>query len=84
MRSIAARPWQEFRKKFAQTWKPLRELPPRGAVLVSGLVELETSKAYIVIDVIAWWDPKTRKYDVRSMWMGLRRLQMKNQAPMRP
>lgn len=79
----SSEPWQAFRRTFAQMWRPVREQPPRGCVCVSGLVELETSKSYVVIDVFAWWDPKTKQYDPTSMWMRLRRLQMKNQAPLR-
>lgn len=75
--------WTEMRKRLAQKWRPLRELPPPGCILVSGLVELETNNAYIVIDVYSWWDPKTRKHDSKSMWMGLRRMQMKQQVPHR-
>ncbi len=75
--------WVELRKKLAQKWRPLRDFPPRGCVLVTGLVELAGPRGYVVIDVSAWWDPKTRKYDSKSMWMGMRRLQMKHQAPQR-
>lgn len=78
-----AGPWAAFKKKLAQKWRPMRDLPPRGAIRVSGLVELEGPRAYAVIDVVGWWNPKTRKFDSPSMFMGLRRLQMKHQGPMR-
>ncbi|KAK3937507.1 hypothetical protein QBC46DRAFT_267321 [Diplogelasinospora grovesii] len=80
---IGSGPWHEFKKKYTQTWKPIRNDPPRGCVAVSGLVELETSKAWVVIDVFAWYNPKTKGFDERSMWMALRRLQYKQQSPMR-
>lgn len=83
IRSLTSKPWREFRQKLSQTYKPRREQPPRGAVLVSGLVELDTSKASIVIDVFAWYNPKTRRFDGKSMWMGLRKVQMKTQSPLR-
>lgn len=78
-----AGPWAAFKRKLAQKWRPMRDLPPRGAIRVSGLVELEGPRAYAVIDVVGWWNPKTRKFDPASMFMGLRRLQMKQQGPMR-
>jgi hypothetical protein len=71
-----------FKTKFAQTWRPAPNYPPRGSILVSGLIELDSPKAWLVIDVRAAWDPKTKQYDPRSMHLGMRRLQMKRQAPL--
>jgi hypothetical protein len=71
-----------FKTKFAQTWRPAPNYPPRGSILVSGLIELDSPKAWLVIDVRAAWDPKTKQYDPRSMQLGMRRLQMKRQAPL--
>ncbi|KAK3335216.1 hypothetical protein B0T19DRAFT_2713 [Cercophora scortea] len=72
-----------FYKKLAETWKPIREDPPRGCIAVSGLVELETSKSWVVLDVFGWYNPKTKSVDKKSMWVALRRLQHKRQAPIR-
>ncbi|KAK4160171.1 hypothetical protein QBC43DRAFT_325792 [Cladorrhinum sp. PSN259] len=74
--------WEEFRKKYAQVWKPIRPDPPRGCFAVSGLVEIETPRAYLVVDVLAWYNPKTREHDRPSMWMSLRRMQYKQQGPL--
>jgi len=71
-----------FKTKFAQTWRPAPNYPPRGSILVSGLIELDSPKAWLVIDVRAAWDPKTKQYDPRSMLLAIRRLQMKRQAPL--
>jgi hypothetical protein len=71
-----------FKTKFAQTWRPAPNYPPRGSILVSGLIELDSPKAWLVIDVKAAWDPKTKQYDPRSMHLVMRRLQMKRQAPL--
>lgn len=81
--AVSLSPWQVLMKKYTQSWRPIRPDPPRGCISVSGLVELETSKAWIVIDVFAWYNPKTRSYDPRSLWMGVRRLQHRQQSPMR-
>ncbi|KAK3693413.1 hypothetical protein B0T22DRAFT_525771 [Podospora appendiculata] len=72
-----------FYKKLAENWKPIREDPPRGCIAVSGLVELETSKSWVVLDVFGWYNPKTKSVDKKSMWVALRRLQHKRQAPIR-
>jgi len=44
-------------------------------------VELDSPKAWLVFDVKAAWDPKTRSYDARSMHLKLRRMQLKKQGP---
>lgn len=71
-----------FKVKLSQTWKPAPNYPPKGSILVSGLVELDSPKAWLVFDVKAAWDPKTRLYDARSMHLKLRRMQLKKQGPM--
>lgn len=81
--SISAEPWKAFKQQFLKAWKRVPEQPPRGCILVSGLVELEAPKGYTVVDVVAYWDPKTRQFDNKSMMVRLRRFQMKNQAPIR-
>lgn len=71
-----------FKLTLQKTWRPAPEYPPRGSILASGLVELETPKAWLVFEVKAAWDPKIRQYDPRSMHIALRRLQMKKQGPL--
>ena len=71
-----------FKLKLQQTWKPAPNYPPRGSILVTGFVEVDSPKAWLVFDVKAAWDPKTKKYDARSMQLSLRRLQMKKQGPL--
>jgi hypothetical protein len=74
-------PLLAFRSKLQQTWRPAMNYPPRGSILVSGMVELESDKAYLVFDVVAAWDPKEKGYDPRSMRVALRRFQPKKQGP---
>ncbi|KAK4680602.1 hypothetical protein QC764_100640 [Podospora pseudoanserina] len=81
---VGLKPWEEFMKTYTKVWKPIRPDPPRGCFAVSGLVEIETSRGYLVIDVLSWYNPKTRSHDRKSMWMSVRRMQYKQQAPMRP
>lgn len=71
-----------FRVKLAQTWKPPIVYPPRGSIIVSGLIELDTPRAWLVVDVKAAWDPKEREFVHESMQLTLRRMQMKRQSPL--
>ncbi|KAE8451344.1 hypothetical protein EG329_003973 [Mollisiaceae sp. DMI_Dod_QoI] len=75
------RPIMAFKAKLAQTWRPAPNFPPKGSIMVSGMVELDTPKAWLVFDVKAAWDPKARTFDPRSMQVQLRRMQPKKQGP---
>ncbi|KAI1496982.1 hypothetical protein F5X99DRAFT_398393 [Biscogniauxia marginata] len=75
-------PWETFKRKLAETWRPLKDFPPRGSISVSGLVELHSPRAIITIDVNAWWDPKTETFHARSMNLRLKALRMRKQAPL--
>lgn len=76
------RPFFTAKVKFVQLWKPARPYPPRGCLLVSGLVEVDAPVAWLVFDVRAHWDPKTKSYDEKSLVVALRRYQPKKQAPL--
>ena len=74
-------PLLAFRSKLKQTWRPAPSYPPRGSIILSGMVELESTLAYLVFDIKAAWDPATKSYDSRSMQLQLRRFQWKKQGP---
>ncbi|KAK6948935.1 hypothetical protein Daesc_009007 [Daldinia eschscholtzii] len=74
-------PLNTFKQTFAQTWRPIRGLPPRGAIYVAGLVEIVTPRALITVDVSSWWDPKTEKFDLKTTNFRLKMLRMKTQRP---
>lgn len=76
-------PIQTFKARWFKGMNGSKPHPPRGSVVVSGFVEVESKKSWIVLDVVAFWDPKTRQYDKRSMTVALRRLQAKEVAPLR-
>ncbi|KAG7137027.1 hypothetical protein HYQ45_005533 [Verticillium longisporum] len=78
---MSTRPFMEFLAKLRKTWEPARPHPPRGSIIVSGFVELESQNSFIVIDVIGFWDPKKRALDSKSSVMKARRIQMKFQSP---
>ncbi|KAK4116092.1 hypothetical protein N656DRAFT_701511 [Canariomyces notabilis] len=75
---IGPTPSQAFAKRWTQLWRPLRADPPRGAVLVSGRVEMESSRAWFVIHMWMWYNPKTRSFDSASSELILRRVIMKS------
>lgn len=74
--------WRAFRQKLSETWHPLRPQPPGGSVGVSGLVELQSKTSRVMIEVTAFWDPKTRKYDAPTMHMKLRSIRPRQQMPL--
>lgn len=71
-----------FKQKMAEKWKAPVAYAPRGSIIVSGLVELDAPKAWVVMDVFAGWDPKTKAFDPYSMLIRVRRLQPKKQQAM--
>lgn len=81
LQSHFVRPMMAFRAKFMQTYKPVRDFMPRGSILVTGLVEVDAPKAWLVFDVKAAWNPKESEFDANSMHVQLRRFQMKKQGP---
>ncbi|KAI1803584.1 hypothetical protein F4811DRAFT_524047 [Daldinia bambusicola] len=74
-------PINTFKQTFARTWRPIRGLPPRGAIYVAGLVEIVTPRAILTVDVASWWDPKTEKFDIKTTDLRLKMLRMKTQRP---
>ncbi|KAI5865750.1 hypothetical protein GGS23DRAFT_353344 [Durotheca rogersii] len=75
--------WQAFKQTFAQTWRPIRDLPPRGSIYVSGLVEVTTSRCFLTIDAAAFWDPKTENFDMKTATFRLRTLRLRTQTAAR-
>lgn len=80
---IEGESWNAFKQNWGRMLRRKPEVPPRGCIAVSGLVELETSKAFVVFDVVGWWNPKTKAYHDQSMQIRLRRAQLKQQRPFR-
>lgn len=76
-------PWQTMRQKFAKVWRPVRPHPPRGSLNVTGLVEVTSPKATIVIEVFAWFDPKTETFDPYTMILALKHIKRKQMVPER-
>ncbi|CAD6501527.1 BgTH12-01779 [Blumeria graminis f. sp. triticale] len=74
-------PLVAFKRTFSRFWKRPICHPPRGCITVSGLVEVDTAKAYLVLDVIAYWNPQLRSIDMESLTVGVRRIQLKKQSP---
>ncbi|KAM3086108.1 hypothetical protein ACMFMG_000248 [Clarireedia jacksonii] len=71
-----------FKIKMGEKWRPAPSYAPRGSIIVQGFVEMDAPRAWIVCDVQAAWDPKTKAFDPRSLFIKLRRVQMKKQIPL--
>jgi hypothetical protein len=67
-------PWKKLKQTYDRERRPFRADPPRGSFLVSGLVELETPKAWVVLDVTMWFDPKTKARAPFTTSLYLRRI----------
>jgi hypothetical protein len=68
-----------FATTLAKHWQPFKLEPPRGTVIVSGLIEIKGSKARMTMDINAAYDPKQDKY---VMLQGaIRRIQDLSQKP---
>lgn len=78
-----AGPWQAFKDNFLRAWQPLRFHPPRGCILVQGIVCLDTPKGRAHIDVKAWYHPKARKFHYPSMFLHMRAFTPLEQSPLR-
>ncbi|KAH6657332.1 hypothetical protein BKA67DRAFT_186298 [Truncatella angustata] len=73
--------WQALRQKWQQVWKPKKPFPPRGSVKFSGLVEVASPKASLVVDVLAWYDPKTNSVDGKTLRLALRAIKPRQMSP---
>ena len=71
----------EFKTKLRQSWIQTPSFPPGGSILTEGLIELEAQKAWLVLYVRAFWDPKTNRYDLRSLHVRLAHIQPKSLGP---
>ncbi|OBT69904.1 hypothetical protein VE03_00598 [Pseudogymnoascus sp. 23342-1-I1] len=60
-----------FRFTNSANWKQVTVIP-RGSIVVTGMVQLETRNDYITMQVIGVWDPKTKAYDIGNCVLGLR------------
>lgn len=74
-------PWDQFKKSLVQKWRTPKAYPPRGSIRVAGLVEVITPRAIITVDCVAWWDPQTKEYDSRTLYLSVRAVRPKVQTP---
>lgn len=47
---------------LAKNWRPAEQPVNRGCIRVDGLVELQGKSAIMVVYVLGWYDPQTKKY----------------------
>jgi hypothetical protein len=78
-----SQPWKQLKQTYSREQRPFKADPPRGSVCVSGLVELETSKSYVVLDVMTYYDPKTNARAPGTTAIYFRKIRAKQQTPLR-
>lgn len=83
IRSIISGSWPEFLKQWRSKWRPLQGHPPRGVVVVTGLVEMKASHGYVVLDCAGFYDPKTKDYVLDNMHFRVRQITPFTQRPLR-
>lgn len=72
-----------FTFKFTNNanWNHVRVIP-RGSIVVSGVVELETKLNFVTVQVLGVWDPKTKAFDIGNSVIGVRQTRRKKQTPL--
>ncbi len=76
------KPVQKAIRAYWDAWKPVTPDPPRGCLLVSGLVKLETPKGWATVMVFAWFNPKTKSIDPASARMAIKKWESKVRRPL--
>ncbi|KAF2969977.1 hypothetical protein GQX73_g3608 [Xylaria multiplex] len=82
-REHTSSPWMSFKQSLNQRWRRPATYPPRGAIRVSGLVEVHTPRSIITVECTAWWDPQTAKYDAKTLFLKMKTIRPKLQTPLR-
>lgn len=69
-----------FRFTNTANWKQVKVIP-RGSVVITGWVEMETKLNFVIVEVVGVWDPKTKAYDTSNCILGVRKTRRKIQSP---
>lgn len=71
--------FKTFSRTLAKTWNFPGPAAERGTFMISGLVEVEGSKAVCVLDVRAAYHPRESRWV--AIGVGVRRMQKRKQGP---
>jgi len=63
-----------FRLELQRRWRKIVNDPPRGGLHVFGVIEISVDHKRVVMDVSAWWDPKTKRYDPDSIQLAIKHM----------
>ena len=72
MRDLFPTAWEQLMHSLRAIWKRKPQYPPPGCVKLQGLVNVETSGYVVCVDVVGFYNPKTDRFDGRSLAMSLR------------
>jgi hypothetical protein len=76
-------PWKKLKETYHRERRPPRPDPPRGCIIVTGLVQLETTRGWVTCELLAYYDPKTKAYAPGTTRISVWRAQPKQQGPLR-
>lgn len=66
--------WKDFAEAHNRERRFFRPDPVRGSLLVTGTVELIAPKAFVFVDVRAWYDPQTKTFDAQNTQLTVLRI----------
>ncbi|KAL1896044.1 hypothetical protein Cpir12675_002960 [Ceratocystis pirilliformis] len=75
--------WKQFGLALQRKWSEYKYPPPRGSIMLTGMLEVETPKVWVLVDVTAFWEPKEKEFHGPSMMMSVKGTLLKVQAPLR-
>ncbi|KAL2150921.1 hypothetical protein VTH82DRAFT_6019 [Thermothelomyces myriococcoides] len=80
----SSEPWKRLKETYQREQRLIKLDPPRGSILVTGIIELQTERAIIFLDVASWYNPKTKSYALETTTVSVRRIRPKYAvAPLR-
>ncbi|SPO02496.1 uncharacterized protein DNG_05169 [Cephalotrichum gorgonifer] len=69
--------WGQFVADIRSIWRRDVRSPPRGCVKIHGVMHMETTTSFVLMDVLGYWDPKVEKIDPWSTNVNLREVTRK-------
>lgn len=72
MRDLFPTAWDQLMHNLRAIWKRKTQYPPPGCVKLEGIVNVETPRNIVFLSVVAFYNPKTDRFDGRSLSMSLR------------
>ncbi|KAL5611671.1 hypothetical protein BROUX41_000751 [Berkeleyomyces rouxiae] len=75
--------WKQVGLALQRKWSGYKYPPPRGSIMLTGMVEVETPEVWVLVNVSAFWEPKEKEFHKPSMVVSVRGTLPKVQTPLR-